>query len=123
MARYARSLFVRQRIQTISALRGHLEEFGIHGFAGCYQCEEAEGALLASPAHCMRSQLICWSSSLNEKIDEIDTKALTKEDEDSRQSIPGQTASAAFRPPMENSGRVLVGSDTERGQHGRQGEA
>ena len=82
---------------------------------GTANVRKLEEALLASPdlpdlVHQIASDLL--EQRLNKKIGEIDSRALAKENEDSKRLIPGVgplTASAAFPPPMENfrSGRDL----------------
>ena len=91
----ARSLFVRQRTQT--ALRGHLAEFGIVAPQGATNVRKL--ALLASPELPGASRPTYCNRGLNGKIAEIDNREITKEDEDSRLSMPGVgAASAAFAP-------------------------
>ena len=106
-----RSLFVRQR----TALRDHLAEFGLVAPQGTANARKLEDALLASPGlpdlvHQIAADFL--EQRLNEKICEIDSRALAKENEDSKRLISGVgplTASAAFAPPLENfrSGRDL----------------
>ena len=86
-----RSLFVRQRTQTINALRGHLAEFDLVAPQGTANVRKLEEALLASPdlpdlVHQIAADLM--EQRLNEKIGEIDSRTLAKEDEDPKHLIP-----------------------------------
>ena len=103
-------------------------EFGLVVPQGTANVRKLEDALLASPARPGTPQPICWSGSLKKKIDEqkgaceggLEAEHSRGRSLDRFGSLrAGRTSGrgATSRP------RGLAGSDAERGQHGRQGEA
>ena len=113
----ARDLLVGHRTRTISALRGHLGEFGVvarRGSVGLARLRvavrEAESGLPEAVRE-LGEVLLEQISRLNEQVQELERRieASVRDDEEARRlmSIPGIgpiTASAirAFAPPMEN---------------------
>ena len=112
-----RDLLVRQRTQTINALRGHLAEFGIVAPQGVAHlgrlaaAVEAPGTGLPEPVDELAGLLLERIADLHEKIEELERQlcACAREDEAAARlmSIPGVgpiTAMAlqAFAPPMES---------------------
>ena len=112
-----RDLLVRQRTQTINALRGHLAEFGIVAPQGVAHlgrlaaAVEAPGTGLPEPVGELAGLLLERIADLDEKIEELEAQlcACAREDEEAARlmSIPGVgpiTAMAlqAFAPPMES---------------------
>ena len=112
-----RDLLVRQRTQTINALRGHLAEFGVIAPQGT-----AHVALLATVVADSESVLpdrvrdladllLAQIDSLSAKIDDLEKqiRAHVRQDEEARRlmTIPGidpitATAIQVFAPPMES---------------------
>ena len=94
-----RDLLVRQRTQTINALRGHLAEFGIVAPQGVAHlgrlaaAVEAPGTGLPEPVGELAGLLLERIAGLDEKIEELETQlcACAREDEDAARlmSIPG----------------------------------
>ena len=112
-----RDLLVRQRTQTINALRGHLAEFGIVAPQGVAHlgrlaaAVEAAGTGLPEPVGELAGLLLERIAGLDGKIEELETQlcACAREDEEAARlmTIPGVgpiTAMAlqAFAPPMES---------------------
>ena len=114
---HARDLLVRQRTQTINALRGHLAEYGVvapQGRAGTGQLagviEDGDCGLPEAVAELGRL-LLGRIDELDEKIDGLDRKIRTsaREHEETARlmTIPGigpvtALALQAFAPPMES---------------------
>ena len=114
---HARDLLVRQRTQTINALRGHLAEYGVvapQGRAGIGQLagviEDGDCGLPEAVAELGRL-LLGRIDELDEKIDGLDRKIRTsaREHEETARlmTIPGigpvtALALQAFAPPMES---------------------
>lgn len=122
MAFKTRDLLVRQRTQTINALRGHLAEFGAIAPKGRTNLERLRGIVddaetsLPGPVVALAQMLLAQIDTLTERIDaiEYDIKQLARRQDTSKRlmTIPGvgpicATAVEAFAPPMEgfNSGR------------------
>ena len=112
-----RDLLVRQRTQTINALRGHLAEFGViapQGPAHVARLASAvadPGSGLPEAVRELGGVLLEQIAGLNTKIGELERRLRTsaREDEDARRlmSIPGvgaigAMAIQAFAPPMES---------------------
>ena len=112
-----RDLLVRQRTQTINALRGHLAEFGVVAPQGTAHvgrlaaAVEAPGTGLPEPVGALAGLLLERIADLDERIGELETqlRACAREDEEAARlmTIPGVgpiTAMAlqAFAPPMES---------------------
>ena len=112
-----RDLLVRQRTQTINALRGHLAEFGVVAPQGVAHVRrlaaavEAPGTGLPEPVGALAGLLLERIAGLDEKIEELETQLCdcAREDEEAARlmTIPGVgpiTAMAlqAFAPPMES---------------------
>ncbi len=78
MAYRARDLFVRQRTQTINALRGHLAEFGIVAPTGLAHVGrltalvEGEDGLLPEPVVVLARMLIAQIEELSERIETLE---------------------------------------------------
>ena len=111
-----RDLLVRQRTQTINALRGHLAEFGIVAPQGPAHVGRLASALedpdldLPDAVHDLAGLLLKQIAGLGEKIDglEAEIRAAARQDEEARRlmTVPGTgsiTAMAvqSFAPPME----------------------
>ena len=111
-----RDLLVRQRTQTINALRGHLAEFGViapQGPAHVARLASAvadPGSGLPEAVRELGGILLEQIAGLNRKIGELESqlRASAHEDEEARRlmSIPGigpvcASAIQAFAPPME----------------------
>ena len=114
---HTRDLLVRQRTQTISALRGHLAEYGVVAPQGRARIGQLAGVLedrdsgLPEAVVELGRLLLGRIGELDEKIDGLDRKILTsaREHEETVRlmTIPGigpVTAMAlqAFAPPMES---------------------
>ena len=114
---HTRDLLVRQRTQTISALRGHLAEYGVVAPKGRARIGQLVGVLedrdcgLPEEVVKLGSLLLGRIGELDEKIDGLDRKIRTsaRECEETARlmTIPGigpVTAMAipAFAPPMES---------------------
>ncbi len=112
-----RALFVRQRTQTVNALRGHLAEFGLVSARGVANVEalrsELEKAAEGVPELVRQSaeMLFAQIDALSGRIAELDRglKRRSREREDIRNlmTIPGigpvcAMAAQAFAPPMEH---------------------
>ena len=115
-----RGLLVRQRTQTVNALRGHLAEFGLvapRGVANVEQlweafaeCAETLPELVVSTADLLFDRI----DELNVQLDEVDQqmRSIVREDEELRRlmTIPGvgevgAMAVYAFAPAMESFAR------------------
>ena len=112
-----RDLLVRQRTQTINALRGHLEEFGVVAAKGTAQVRRLAGVLEDGDS-ALPESVLELGRLLLERIDELDEKiygldnklrACAREDEETARlmTIPGvgpitALAIQAFAPPMES---------------------
>jgi len=117
MAFKTRDLLVRQRTQTINALRGNLAEFGVvapHGSANVERLravvESVETPLPVAVAE-LAQKLLAQIDTLTEQIDAIegDIKQRARQQDTSKRmmTIPGvgpicATATEAFAPPMES---------------------
>ena len=114
---HTRDLLVRQRTQTINALRGHLAEYGVVAPQGRARIRQLAGALengdcgLPEAVVELGWLLLGRIDELDEKIDGLDRKvrASARENEETARlmTIPGigpVTAMAlqAFEPPMES---------------------
>jgi transposase len=112
----SRDLYVRQRTQTINALRGHLSEFGIIAPVGIVNVERLHRELeqaadqLPDAVVALSRDLLEQIAGFKARIAALDDKihALTRQDDTSRRlmSIPGvgpicAAAVHAFAPPME----------------------
>ena len=112
-----RDLLVRQRTQTINALRGHFAEFGVVAPRGPAHVERLAEAVedadsgLPDPVRELGALLLVQVADFDEKIAELDSdlRQQAREDEQAARlmSIPGVgTLSAmaiqAFAPPMES---------------------
>ena len=112
-----RDLLVRQRTQSINALRGHLAEFGVVAPQGTAQVRrlarvlEDPNAAMAEPVLELGRLLLEHIDELDEKIDGLDRKlhACARQDEETARlmTIPGvgpitALALQAFAPPMES---------------------
>ena len=111
-----RDLLVRQRTQTINALRGHLAEFGVIAPQGPVHVERLASALgdpdqdLPAAVRELANLLLEQIAGLGEKIDGLETKIRTaaRQDDEVRRlmTVPGigpitAMAVQAFAPPME----------------------
>ena len=111
-----RDLLVRQRTQTVNALRGHFAEFGIIAPQGLVNTSRLAAALgdpvteLPEAVRELGGLLLGQIADLNRKVGELESRIRSGayEDEEARRlmSIPGVgpiTASAiqAFAPPVE----------------------
>ena len=112
-----RDLLVRQRTQTINALRGHFAEFGViaprgpaHVVRLAEAVEDADSGL-PDPVRELGALLLVQVADLDEKIAELDSdlRQQAREDEQAARlmSIPGigtlcAMAIPAFAPPMES---------------------
>ena len=112
---HTRDLLVRQRTQTINALRGHLAEYGVVAPQGRARIGQLAGVIedgdcgLPEAVVELGSLLLGRIEELDEKIGGLDRKirASARECEDTARPIPGigpVTAMAiqAFAPPMES---------------------
>lgn len=112
-----RDLLVRQRTQTINALRGHFAEFGVIAPRGPAHVERLADAVedadsrLPDPVRELGALLLVQVSGLDEKIGELDNdlRKQAREDEQAKRlmSVPGigtvcAMAIQAFAPPMES---------------------
>ena len=112
-----RDLLVRQRTQTINALRGHLAEFGVIAPQGPVHVRrlalaiEIPGHGLPEKVREMGRLLLERIADLDEQIKELqkDIRANARQDEEARRlmTIPGigpicASAIQAFAPPMES---------------------
>ena len=113
---HTRDLLVRQRTQTINALRGHLAEYGVVAPQGRARIGQLAGVLedgdcgLPEAVVELGSLLLGRIDELDEKIDGLDRKIRTsaRENEETARlmTIPGvgpvtALALQAFAPPME----------------------
>ena len=111
-----RDLLVRQRTQTINALRGHLAEFGVVAAQGPAHVDRLAPALedpdsnLPDAVRELGSLLLEPIADFNAKIEGLEKKihASARQDADARRlmSVPGigpitAMAMQAFAPPME----------------------
>lgn len=116
MAFKTRDLLVRQRTQTINALRGNLAEFGVIAPKGPAHVErlrvkvDAAETTLPGPVVALAQALLEQVDRLTQQIDGIDRdiKQLARQQDTSKRvmTIPGvgpicATAVEAFAPPME----------------------
>ena len=116
MAFRTRDLMVRQRTQTINALRGNLAEFGVIAPKGVANVERLRAAVndtetsLPAPVVALAQMMLEQIDKLTERIDGIDRdiKRLARQHDSSKRvmTIPGvgpicATAVEAFAPPME----------------------
>ena len=114
---HPRDLLVRQRTQTINALRGHLAEFGVIAPQGVAHVGRLASALedprpgLPGPVRELGGLLLDRIADLDAKIDglEREVRARARQDEEAAQlmTIPGigpigAMAIQAFAPPMES---------------------
>ena len=112
-----RDLLVRQRTQTINALRGHFAEFGVIAPRGAAHVERLADAVedadskLPEPVRELGALLLVQVAGLDEKIGELDNdlRRQAREDEQTKRlmSVPGigsvcAMAIQAFAPPMES---------------------
>ena len=112
-----RDLLVRQRTQTINALRGHLAEFGLIAPQGPAQVRRLESALedpgsaLPGLVLDLGRLLLVQIAGLDAKINELekDIRVRARQDEEAKRlmTIPGigpitAMAIQAFAPPMES---------------------
>jgi transposase len=109
-----RDLVVRQRTQTINAMRGHLAEFGVVAPQGlCHAAKliaaiEDENAAIPEAARPVLSLLVAQLRSLNDRVAVLDREIARRAREDAEakrlMTIPGigpitATALAALAPP------------------------
>ena len=114
---HTRDLLVRQRTQTINALRGHLAEFGVVAPQGVAHVGrlaltlEDPGSGLPGAVRALGGVLLGQIADLDSKIDglEKELRACARQDEDAARlmTIPGigpigAMALQAFAPPMES---------------------
>ena len=114
---HTRDLLVRQRTQTINALRGHLAEFGVVAPQGPAHVGRLASALdypgssLPGAVHRLGGLLLDRIAGLDEKIGGLDKeiRAGARQDEEAARlmTIPGigpigAVAVQAFAPPMES---------------------
>ena len=112
-----RNLLVRQRTQTINALRGSLAEFGVVAPQGVANVERLRAVVddpetdLPGPVVTLAQTLLAQIDTLTEQIDAIerDIKQLVRQQDTSKRltTIPGvgpicAAAVEAFAPPMES---------------------
>ena len=112
-----RDLLVRQRTQTINALRGHLAEYGVTAPQGpahvgrLARAVEDPDSVLPEPVRELGGLLLAQVAGLEEKIARLESElhACARQDEEAGRlmTIPGVgpvTAMAlqAFAPPMES---------------------
>jgi len=116
-----RDLFVRQRTQTINALRGHMAEYGwvapqgrAHVATLADLLDEAAGASVPEAAGAMLRVMIAMVAELDGRIAELDKEIARRAREDvvvrRLMTIPGvgplaATAIAALAPPLETFSR------------------
>jgi transposase len=113
----ARDLLVRQRTQTINALRGHLAEFGLVVPQGAAHIGRLKGAVeeasetLPETVVEVATMLFEQVEALSERIDALERRirSRAREDEETRRrmAVPGvgvacAAAVEAFAPPMES---------------------
>ena len=114
---HTRDLLVRQRTQTINALRGHLAEFGVVAPQGPAHVSRLASAVedpcsgLPSAVCVLGGLLLDQIADLNEKVGglEMEIRASARQDEEAARlmTIPGigpisAMAVQAFAPPMES---------------------
>ena len=114
---HTRDLLVRQRTQTINALRGHLAEFGVVAPQGPAHVSRLASAVedpcsgLPSAVCVLGSLLLDQIADLNEKVGglEMEIRASARQDEEAARlmTVPGigpisAMAVQAFAPPMES---------------------
>ncbi len=114
---HTRDLLVRQRTQTINALRGHLAEFGVVAPQGVAHVGrlalalEDPGSGLPGAVRALGGVLLGQIADLDSKIDGLEKqlRACARQDEDAARlmTIPGigpigAMALQAFAPPMES---------------------
>ena len=112
-----RDLLVRQRTQTINALRGHFAEFGVVAPRGPVHVERLAEAIedadsgLPGPVRELGALLFVQIAELDEKIAELEEELRERAREDEQtvrlMSVPGigplcAMAIQAFAPPMES---------------------
>ena len=112
-----RDLLVRQRTQTINALRGHFAEFGVIVPRGPAHVEQLAEAVEDAdsghpdPVRELGALLLVQIANLDEKVGELDNdlRQQAREDEQTKRlmSVPGigtvcAMAIQAFAPPMES---------------------
>ena len=113
----ARDLFVRQRTQTINALRGHMAEYGwvapqgrAHMATLAALLDDETGVSLPRPAVAMLKVMLAMKEELDRQIAELDKEIARRAREDAvarrLMTIPGiaaitATAIAALAPPLE----------------------
>ena len=113
----ARDLFVRQRTQTINALRGHMAEYGwvapqgrTHMATLAALLDDETGASLPQAAVAMLKVMLAMKEELDRQIAELDKEIARRAREDAvarrLMTIPGiaaitATAIAALAPPLE----------------------
>ena len=114
---HTRDLLVRQRTQTINAVRGHLAEFGVIAPRGpahverlAEAIEDADSGLL-DPVRELGALLLVQIAELDEKIAELEKELRLRAREDEQtvrlMGVPGigplsAMAIQAFAPPMES---------------------
>ena len=114
---HTRDLLVRQRTQTINALRGHLAEFGVVAPQGPAHVSRLASAVedpcsgLPGAVRVLGGLLLDQIADLNEKVGglEMEVRASARQDEEAARlmTIPGigpisAMAVQAFAPPMES---------------------
>ena len=114
---HTRDLLVRQRTQTINALRGHFAEFGVIAPRGPAHVKRLAEAIedadsgLPDPVRELGALLLVQVAELDEKIAELEKELCERAREDEQtvrlMSVPGigplcAMAIQAFAPPMES---------------------